>query len=158
MKHTKQNEFQTIGFSSILVVFVMLALSTFTVLTLVSANADYKLTKIMADGNTAYYEASNRARSRLAELDRTLEETYHQDGRLTATRIQQILPSDMSLERSSEGTMVSFTEPIADGQILKVQLLIAEYPTDQFYRIQCWQKVSSASPSESGVEENLHVL
>lgn len=154
----KDSEFQTIGFSSILVVFVMLALSTFTVLTLVSANADYKLTKTMAEGDTAYEEASNRAKTRVAELDRLLAERYETGGMLPASAVRRILPEDMAMETSTEGCLVSFTETIDERQDLAVELLIPQVPSDGFYQILRWQKTTSVSQPDPGAEETLHVL
>ena len=57
------------GVSSILMVFAMLCITTFGVLSLVSANADYKLTKKSEAAADAYYRADNHAAEMLAELD-----------------------------------------------------------------------------------------
>ncbi len=57
-----------IGASSILVVFIVLCLVTFAVLSLVSANADYKLSKRVADRTTSYYLATSEAQKQLGEM------------------------------------------------------------------------------------------
>ena len=57
------------GVSSILMVFAMLCITTFGILSLVSANADYKLAKKNQEAAEAYYEADRHASEMLAELD-----------------------------------------------------------------------------------------
>lgn len=57
------------GVSSILMVFAMLCITTFGVLSLVSANADYKLTKKSEAAANAYYSADKHAAEMLSELD-----------------------------------------------------------------------------------------
>lgn len=55
-----------IGASSILVVFILLCLVTFSVLSLVSANADLKLSKRVAEHTREYYDATSEAEEILA--------------------------------------------------------------------------------------------
>ena len=47
-----------IGSSSLLVTFIILCLVSFATLSIVSANADYKLSGKVLERTTAYYEAS----------------------------------------------------------------------------------------------------
>ena len=58
---TKRKAFLSTGTTSIVLIFVLLCLLTFSVLSVVSANADYRLSKKNADRTTEYYEAENRA-------------------------------------------------------------------------------------------------
>ena len=60
-----------IGSSSILVIFVILCLVSFATLSIVSANADYKLSKKVLDRTTAYYEAEGQAHRHLPPLTRS---------------------------------------------------------------------------------------
>jgi|GEM_PF-5663353 len=55
------------GASSIMVVFVVIALVTFSIMSLVAANADYRLSKQVAERNVAYYDATSLAQRRLKE-------------------------------------------------------------------------------------------
>ena len=55
------------GTASILLVFVTLCLISFAVLSLVNATADYRLSKKIAERNTAYYEAITEAEQFIAE-------------------------------------------------------------------------------------------
>ena len=73
-----------IGSSSILVIYVILSLVSFATLSIVSANADYKLSKKVLDRTTAYYEAEGQAQAALAALDAELSALYESSSSETA--------------------------------------------------------------------------
>lgn len=69
----QKNEFHlSIGTSSILMIFVVLCLTTFGVLSYVTANADYKLSQKNADAVTAYYKADTKLNELLKMIDSQL--------------------------------------------------------------------------------------
>lgn len=119
-----------IGSSSILVIFVILCLVSFATLSIVSANADFKLSTKVLDRSTVYYEATNQAEVSLARLDQTLRNIYH---------------SSISKEEYFEavGESKAFAIPISDLQTLEicVDILYPETATDSFYKIKSWQVV-----------------
>lgn len=119
-----------IGSSSILVIFVILCLVSFAALSIVSANADFKLSKKVLDRTTAYYEASNQAEAALARLDETLSAVY-------ATSASE------EAYFETAGHCKSFVIPLSDLQALEVVVSI-EYPrssADAFYSIKSWQVI-----------------
>ena len=61
--------------SSILLIFVTLCLVSFATLSLVSANADRKLSTKVADRTVAYYNACNKAEESIASIDATIIQT-----------------------------------------------------------------------------------
>ena len=63
-----------IGGPSILMIFVALSLTTLAALSLMTANADWKLTQKAADAITGYYSADSKAEEILASTDATLKE------------------------------------------------------------------------------------
>ena len=65
-----------IGSSSLLVTFIILCLVSFATLSIVSANADYKLSDKVLERTTAYYEASNEAETQLSQLHGELAAAY----------------------------------------------------------------------------------
>lgn len=71
-KEMNQRSFSNFGFSSILLAFVMLCIVTFSALSLLTANADYKLSKKVADKTAAYYQAEEKAYLLLRKLIRIL--------------------------------------------------------------------------------------
>lgn len=71
-KEMNQRSFSNFGFSSILLAFVMLCIVTFSALSLLTANADYKLSKKVADKTAAYYQAEEKAYFLLQKIDQNL--------------------------------------------------------------------------------------
>ncbi len=62
----------SVGTSSILMIFVVLCLTTFGVLSFVTANADYKLSRKNADAVFAYYQSDSKADELLKMIDSRL--------------------------------------------------------------------------------------
>lgn len=62
-----------IGGPSILMIFVILCLTTLSALSLMTASADFKLTKKTAEAVTGYYAADSEAEEILADADASLK-------------------------------------------------------------------------------------
>ncbi len=74
---SKKPQFKlNIGLSSILLIFVVLCLVSFAVLSLVSANSDKKLSLKMMERSTTYYNACNQFESDCAKLYADLKDAY----------------------------------------------------------------------------------
>ena len=141
----KKQEFKlNIGTASLLLVFIVLCLVTFATLSIVSSNADYKLSKKVAERTTAYYEACNTAQDNLAALDTTLRKMYA-DCTDEATYYQTV------------GKSKSFAVAISDIQTLSVtvDILYPKAPTDAFYTIRAWQVLTTG---ELEYEHSMNVL
>ena len=65
-----------VGSSSILLIFVILCLISFATLSIVSANADAKLSRRVVERTTAYNQACNPAQEDIASIDSTLAAVY----------------------------------------------------------------------------------
>ncbi|MGI6747349.1 MAG: hypothetical protein ACOX4V_03725 [Anaerovoracaceae bacterium] len=78
-----------IGGSSIIMIIVVLSLTTLSVLSLMTANSDWKLTKRTVQAVTDYYNADNQAEEILASADANLK-----NGNPSATNTFEILVSD----------------------------------------------------------------
>lgn len=132
-RQTNQNKLSFtsgIGSSSILVIFVILCLVSFATLSIVSANADYKLSSKVLDRTTAYYIACNQAEQNLAQLDKTLLSVYESS------------PSEEAYFDTT-GYNKTFLIPISDLQSLEVSVTI-RYPlsdTDTFYTIDTYRVI-----------------
>ncbi len=117
-----------IGSASILLVFVILCLVSFAVLSIVSANADSKLSSRVLERTTAYYNACNQAEQSLAVMDKTLRRMYESSDSEEAYF-------------AAVGHGKSYVIPISDLQSLQVtiEILYPESAEDTFYRISAWQ-------------------
>lgn len=171
----------TAGISSLLLIFVSLCLLTFAVLSLVSARADWRLSSKIADRTAAYYQASNQAHDRLAEIDAELallyENTSEQEAYFSglesalsglknaSSDLENVLSGSdgvlFNLENALSGSdlpELSFSVPINEDQILAVSLEV-QYPTDledSFYIIRQWKTVN-ISDWTPDTRQNLYI-
>ena len=107
---------------------MILCLVSFAVLSIVSANADSKLSTRVLERTTAYYTACNQAEQSLAGMDHTLRRIYESSDSEEAYF-------------ASVGHGKSYVIPISDLQSLQVTIEIL-YPgtaEDSFYKITAWQ-------------------
>lgn len=161
----QRNKTIHIGFSTILMVFTMLCLVTFATLSLLTANADYRLSKKVAAKTEDYYEADLLAREYLLQIDESLEELYQNDAGQHAfcqealKRLQEMpMPQGITKSSVSDENSYGFEIDINDAQTLSVVLELQEpqSDTDCFYTIKQWK--TTIMRSEENEEETLHLL
>ncbi len=117
-----------LGGSSLLVVFAVLALTVFALLSLSTVRADVRLGDAAAKAVSGYYEADCKAQEILARL-----------------RNGEKVPGEVELalfiaERVDSGeTYYKYAVPISDTQELRVEVLVD--PADGSYSILRWQAV-----------------
>lgn len=128
-----------IGTSSILIIIVILCLVCFSALSITSANADYRLSKRLADRTTAYYDACNQAQVHLCELSGELSELYQKS--------VSIDDYENKIKESMQGSL-TFSYPIGENQILQVNVspLYPENPDGDFLHVTGWQVVNTITP------------
>ncbi len=143
MKRNKQQStFINIGSSSLLMVFLVLCLTTFAILSLSSAQSDYSFSKKFAEHKTEYYEASSRAEMILGEIDQLLAENSDQvTARLDGKEIDNI---PLSCTGADGETVISYQVPSGEKQALNVTLLVTnDSEHENYYKIQAWQLIST---------------
>lgn len=167
MKKNKSS-FINIGFSSIVMVFIMICLVTFATLSVLTAHSDYRLSQKMADKTTAYYHADAIARDMTEVIDNQLYNIYLISSSLTEF-YEAVLASDFSTDAPSEihaitlentdgDVTISYAIPVSDVQTLHVSLQI-NYPfagSECFSTITRWQTVTENTPDESDEYLNLY--
>lgn len=134
MKH-KMKYSMPVGTSSILLIFMTLCLVCFATLSLVNANADYRLSKKLADHTSAYYHAANEAEAFIASSDAELQKAYSKSSN-----------SASYFDLVGKNTLSSDFH-ISDVQSLHVVLNV-RYPDqtdDALYQISTWQIVTDDS-------------
>ena len=110
----------SMGGLSILMVFVMLCLTTFGVLTLVTARAEMRLTQKNAQSVTSYYASSSRSQEILALIDGILQNGAAQ-GKTDEEIAKEIsLIDGVSLQRQGTDKIVELS--ISDGGVIGMQL------------------------------------
>ncbi len=144
------------GTTSLLMIFVLLCLVVFAVLSLVSANAGFKLADRLAQRTAAYYAASQKGQQRLEELDRQLAALYEsarkdaaagEDASYRVACLSYLSSLDGTLAEDPEtgDLLFSFQEKITQEQHLAVALSIPAQPEagQPFYQINAWQTKAS---------------
>lgn len=161
MKEKKSFHIGT-GITSLLMIFVVLCLTTFGILSYSSANAEYTLTKKNADYVTNYYSVYSMGAEALAKIDRILyqerstEETKSEEY-LSAVenKLKEIKLTKGSIEitRESNCLYVTYLCEITNGQDLKLDILINDKKDSQRYKVtSCFVK---SEIGEMSYEEEL---
>lgn len=138
-----------VGATSILMIFVLLCLVVFAMLSLVNANADKKLNDRLASRTKAYYSACDKAEILLEDVDSSLEQLY-----LENPEADDYLAACLSYLNGAGGVAVpkedgtgasfSFSVIINDEQHLSVAADVPKEPAagGQYYTIKAWQTMA----------------
>ena len=135
MKKRKSIGSMSLGSSILLLVFVVVSLVSFAVLSLSSAITDKKLTTQISKKNSNYYQACNLAEEYLAQIDLNLQTAY-----------ESSISQEGFYELVSTGS--NFSIPVSDFQELYVAITYT-YPQeegDTFYTIDEWKLISTNTP------------
>lgn len=154
MKNRKQSLINT-GLPSLLVIFIVLCLVTFAVLSYVSALRDHADARRSSDRLQTWYAADLSARSRLAEIN---EELLDALGTLAAPDREAFVEEcRRRFPEMDAGGTLSFSAPFGDSQLLQVEITAAlpSPEEDLCYRIDRWQVVTTA---EWNADDSLPVL
>lgn len=137
-KHKAVNTSIGVGTSSILMIFILLTLITFASLSLVSANADQKLTEKAAVYAQEYNEASNKAQKILSMIDQKMA-----NGDLVNT-ISGV---------EVNGEICQFEVPISEGQSIVVVVHLLR-DGEHYYEVMTYE---TKNESEWNADERLPV-
>ena len=131
MNKKKQFFGMNIGSASMLLIFVILCMVSFAALTIISANADRRLSRRIADRTTAYYDACNSAQESLAGINQVLSAQYH-----TSASMEEYF--------HAVGHNKSYAIPISDTQTLlvEIEILYPEQDNGTFYKITSWKVIT----------------
>lgn len=152
MKNDKrQSSFVNIGLSSLMIVFLVLCLTTFAILSLSSAKSDYSFSEKLATHRTAYYEASSQAESVSAQIDELMDSVWQDSpGDAYIPALLQVLSNfrpdgiELTLYTDDDKCTVSYQVPVDDTQALYVTLQVMDPSTsDTYYEILSWQEKST---------------
>jgi len=144
MREQKRSSFSppALGGASLLVIFAVLALTIFALLSLSTVRADGRLSEASAQAVQNYYAADSKAQAVLAWL-RTGEGEPDVPENLTATT--SISESSGHIE-----TVHSYTIPISDTQELQVEVRV---DNENDYEILRWQAVPVGDwENDEGIE------
>lgn len=140
-----------IGSISILVIFVILCLTTFATLSLVSANSDSKLSSNTAGSVTSFYKADSAAEELLAEISEkclapALKDTTRELFLDRCVELKTGINKAVSYTRENDRLFFHYSVPIDDKSELQVSLEVI-YPDRKGgapYKLTKWTTVSTA--------------
>ena len=140
----RKSGFTGAGLSTLLLVFVMLCLIVFSVLSLSTARADLEMSQKVADRTKGYYQAQGRASERLKAIDSVLARQYNETDRKASylQGAQTALQQDLTVTEmeNGQGLLCVYTEPINETQQLRVELQITEPEKEESYvQILSWE-------------------
>jgi len=113
-----------IGIVSLIMIFAVLYLTIFAILTLVTANNDYELAQNFAQSVDDYYQADRNATNILTSVLHTAKKGQKISGSINGVTVE-----------ATASNIISYDCPIGDRQILSVMVAL----NDQSYRIIKWQ-------------------
>ena len=124
------------GVPSILMIFVVLALTTFAVLSFTSARADYKLTEKNCKYIMNYYEADKEAQTIIAAVDAVIAENNRAKGNYDFEGAIQALDKDITINTENDGRLLlKYKVGINDNQELNVWLRVNPKTSEDRYTI-----------------------
>lgn len=147
-----KNRISNFGFSTLLICFTMICILIFSVLALITANSDYRLSKKVAEKNTTYYEAEEQAYDIIEQLDSKLYNSYIASS--SEEEYYVLLENNLTeLDGTFDGNMFYISLPLSENQKLDIALEIT-YPvssTDNFYRISSWKNTTDTSVDDEKI-------
>lgn len=132
--------FSNFGFSTIVFSFAMICVITFSILAFTTANADYKLSKKVAEKNAAYDLAEEQAYAHIAEIEDILCNAYLDNE--SSEEYYLAIERALQLQKGTFGQedmyyTYAFTETVSDSLTLEIRLELC-YPAtldDVFLKI-----------------------
>ena len=158
-----RRSFSNFGFSTILIAFVMICIVTFSTLSLLTANSDYKLSQKVADRTHRYYQAEKEATVRLEQIDNTLSDAYGKSSNqatyyaLARKYLKKLQPAISLADTSASTIEVCYSIEIDSTQTLDVRLSVTYPPNNggTFYTLKTWQTTTTLPES---TQDSLNLL
>lgn len=148
-KQNKQFSFVNIGLSSLLVIFLVLCLTTFALLSLSGAKSDYSQSRKLAEHRSDYYAAASEAEKIIADID---EELAASSGKYTGNAAKY---NGNAIKYNGDNE-ISFSVPMNDRQSLDVTLRLTDTSSaDSYYEITKWQITNT---SEHNIDDTVQLL
>lgn len=140
----------SLGAPSLILIFIVLCLAVFGLLSLSSAQGDKKLAERSAEAVRAYYEADSKGQRWLKEVDQILTEEMGkgEDSYECSLAIKERLGEIYD----PESGLISTDIPMARGQALHIDLALL--CGEQHYEIQSWYVYAS---EEYAIDDSMPV-
>ncbi len=114
------------GVTSLIMIFVVLCLTTFAVLSFAQARSDYKLTRESADNISSYYQARNKVVRNISDINEKIMEIKKSSNKSSYLGNVKKALADMGYELSSDNSIVCQYE-MSDKQSFVYELSIKPF-------------------------------
>ncbi|WP_283607392.1 hypothetical protein [Faecalispora anaeroviscerum] len=157
MKQSRRQLFPGVGLSSLFMVFVVLCLTAFGILSFSAVRSDWDLTKKQMQSVQAYYVADSKAQQVLsgidAELTRLLRENPSMSEAELSQRLNGTMIDDVSLSLAADSSSIAFSIPA--GSVQEIQVEIQPITGPERYRVLYYHL--AASNEWDGADQPLNV-
>ncbi len=137
MKKHGTNSGISIGSSSLILIFVVLCMTVFSVLTLMSANAEKKLSDKSAQAVSDYYNADLAATMKMNEIAEAL---FSSD----STVAEQLILLGAEFTAAQDGIIIAFDTEIDSRRTLHTEALL----TENGLKITEWKTVTETEAAD----------
>jgi hypothetical protein len=127
-----------VGVLTVLTVLVVLLLCSFSIMSLLSANADARLTQMAKIAVTDYYDMDSQAEQKVAEIEEAMRSGADWQQKLAEIGVSVTLAQDaaqlrFTIHKNNQALWVSLNQPLQSGR-----------PHGLLTRTR-WQRISEAS-------------
>lgn len=147
MKQSRRMPFPGVGLSSLFMVFVILCLTAFGILSFSAAKSDWDLTQKHVQSVQAYYAADSRAQQVLSGIDARLYRLLQENPAVSETELARHLNGtviddvSLSLTADSSGSKIAFSVPA--GSVQEIQVEIQPITGPERYRVLSYRLAAS---------------
>lgn len=155
----RRNGYAGIGISSLFMVFSVLSLTAFGLLSFSSARSDWGLTQKHMQSLQSYYAADAKAQRVLCGIDTQLARLQQEDPSLSGAQMAQRLQGNkieeipLTFAAGSSGTILSFSVP--SGKVQKIEVQVKPQTGTERYQIISYHL--AASEEWDGADQPLEV-
>lgn len=157
MQNEPRKSIISTGTASIVLIFVLLSLLTFAVLSLASAQANLRLSRKSADRTTDYYAAENAANDILLQLEDIMAGCAAGGEADFSRRVFARLDEIEGVAFSRGDGILSYSVPLGADQALCVSLALSgeTLPNGKNYQITAW---NTTSEYDWGADQSLNLF
>lgn len=146
MDNKKKFPVTNIGTATLLMIFIILCMVTFAVLSLSEAAKDRSFSRQLADQTTDYYTACGDAEKMLSDIDSAISDTKKTG--LSGNEYYEAIAEKLTDQDrvKANGDTISYSTPVNDRLVLAVSLRIAapgETFSGQNFKILSWEETQA---------------
>lgn len=147
----------SVGTTTLVLIFVLLCLLTFSVLSLVSARANMRLSQKSADRTTAYYEAENTSSDILIQVTEAVQKYLNISDEDTFFKNVRTELDGKNGIRFTDDETLTWTVSLTENQYLRAEVQISFQPfsNGNHYRIIAW---NTYTDYDWGTDQSLPLL